>query len=347
MLTVYDINQAVMILIRSSLRSLVAVLALSGTFVLPSLRGNETCLHRTVSVIVTDRNWAPIAGLNPADFRGEFRGRPVKILSVVPDNLPHRIVIVLDASGSFASEPGTAHWQLARMMASHLAESKLQNSSLALLIFNDKVQEQIDFSERPGLVAERLRQIAADPNYLKTKIRGKTALWDTVLAGLGLLRNPTSADDFYLITDGGENASRATPTEMLRRLAPSGSRMFLSFLPSSLGYRNLTAEEITASDEMIKMAHATGGAVFGGVTKSRSGALLLSGNYDQKLTFSTLLDHFYQTMVSGHRMEIELPNRVDKWRDWKLELSKEKQREFKDFQLGYTRDLPPCAESQK
>jgi hypothetical protein len=98
---------------------------------------------------------------------------------------------------------------------------------------------------------------------------------------------------------------------------------------------------------MSRMAHATGGAVFGGVTKTRSGLVLLGGNYDRKLTFSTLLDHFYQTMVSGHRMEIELPGGVDKWSEWKLELSKEKQREFKDFQLGYTRDLPPCTESRK
>ena len=95
------------------------------------------------------------------------------------------------------------------------------------------------------------------------------------------------------------------------------------------------------------MAHATGGAVFGGVTKTRSGLVLLGGNYDRKLTFSTLLNHFYQTMLAGYRMEIELPSGVDKWREWNLELSKKKQREFKDFQLGYTRTVPPCTESRE
>ena len=336
-----------MALIRDALRILVAALAISGTLVLPSLRGDEACLRRTVSVTVNDRNWSPIPGLNAADFHGEFRGRPVKILSVVPDILPHRIVIVLDASESVGSKPQSGVWPLARLMASHLAESKLQNSSLALLIFNDKVQEQIDFSERPGIVAERLRQIGADPDYTRTKIRGKTALWDTVLAGLGLLRDPTSADDFYLITDGGENASRATLTEVLRRLAASGPRVFVSLLVSPPEYRIQTPEEITAPEEMSKMAHATGGAVFGGVTETRSGLVLLGGNYDRKLTFSTVLGNFYQTMLAGYRMEIELPSGVDKWREWNLELSKKKQRELKDFQLGYTRTVPPCTESRE
>jgi hypothetical protein len=273
---------------------------------------------------------------------------PVKIHSVIPDNQPHRIVIILDASGSFSPTPASSNWSIARAMASHLAESRLQQTSLALLIFNDRVQEQIDFSQGQEAVAQRLRQIGADPNYVKTKIRGKTALWDTVIAGLELLHAPTSSDIMYLITDGGENASHVSSTEVRRRLVSSGSRIFVTLLTDRLsGNRNRSPEELGGPDEMAAMARATGGAIFGPVTKTQFGLTLAGGEFNQNLSASDALKHLYQTMFEGYRVEIELPREVDKWREWKLELSKEKRQQFKDARFGYTRDLAPCPQIQK
>jgi len=332
------------------LRRSITVIVVTGFVLIWSpwaLAQDESCLRRIVSVAVADRNWVPVPDLKPVDFRAGYRGKPVKILSVVPDNRPHRIVIVLDASGSLGPSPASGNWQLGRALASHLAESRLQNASLALLIFNDRIQEQIDFSQGSAAVVKRLREIGADPNYVKTRVRGRTALWDTIIVGLGLLQNPTSADAFYAITDGGENASRARPNEVRRLLAASGSRVFVSLLLGSPGNRSLTPEEQNGPDEMGAMALATGGSVFGPVTQTRFGLALVGSDSDQKLTASDALSHFYQTMLGGYRVEIELPSDVDKWREWKLALSKEKQQQFKNAQLGYTRDLAPCKELRK
>src|SRR5260370_32896579 len=82
------------------------VIALAGFALVRSpcaLAQNESCLRRTVSVAVADRNWAPIPDLKPVDFRAEYRGKPVKILSVVPDNRPNRIVMRIEMPNTATS----------------------------------------------------------------------------------------------------------------------------------------------------------------------------------------------------------------------------------------------------
>jgi hypothetical protein len=317
---------------------------------LSSWADDDACLHRTVSLTAADRELAPIPDLRPEDFRGEFRGKPVKIRSIVADERPHRIVIILDASGSIGPPPHTSSqsaWPLERQMASHMVEIRPRETTFALLIFNDKVIDQIDFSQGLEAVVEKLRQIGADSNYQKAQVKGRTAIWDTLLVGLGLLHDPTSADAVYLITDGGEDASRASSTDVRRRLAASGSRVFVSLMVSSADKRNPTPEELNGPEEMSKIAHATGGAIFGPIAQGNLGPVLLATDSNQNLTISSGLHNFYKTMLGGYRIEIELPSPVDKWREWKLELTKEKQKQFKHSQLGYTRDLEPCTGAAK
>ena len=328
-----------------------ACLALTAATIpgLPSWAGDDACLHRTVSLTAADRELAPIPDLKPEDFRGELRGKPVKIRSIVPDEHPHRVVIILDASGSIGpletTSVGSA-WPLERQMASHFVEIRPRKTTFALLVFNDKVIDQIDFSQGPEAVVEKLRQIGADSNYQQVHVKGRTALWDALLVGLGLLHEPTSADSLYLISDGGEDASRANSMDVRRRLAASGSRVFVSLMIPSTGNRNRTPEELNGPEEMSKIAHATGGAIFGPIAQGSSGPVLFVTDSNQRLTMSSGLSNFYKTMLGGYRIEIELPSPVDKWREWKLELTKEKQKQFKDSQIGYTRDLEPCRTSK-
>jgi len=67
--------------------------------------------------------------LTPSDFEAKFYGQPVKILSIVPDDLPHRVVILLDASGNMAHV-----WKPALAAASDLAETPLPNVQVALIV---------------------------------------------------------------------------------------------------------------------------------------------------------------------------------------------------------------------
>lgn len=307
---------------------------------------DDACLRRTVSLSVSDRNWSPIPDMTPSDFHAEFRGNPVKILSIVPDNRPHRIVILLDASGSMGStlDNSVAEWPLVFHMGMHLLQSGLKQTRFGVLIFNEKVREQIDFSDGPAAAIQRLQQIQGDPNYVRSQVKGRTALWDSVLVGFSLLRDPSSADAIYLISDAGEDASKATSDDLRRRLAASGTRIFVSLVATSeRSHRSRSPDEINGLQETIKLAGATGGAVFGPATRDSKGPYLLNTTSDHSFTVSDGLNGFYKTILGGYRMEIQLPSTVDKWRQWKLELTKEKQKQFRDSQLGYTRDLAPCS----
>ncbi len=320
-------------------------LALQAFLGLPALAGDDACLRRTVSVTAADRDWAPILGLRAEDFHGEFRGKPVKILSIVPDEHPHRIVIALDASGTMS---GAREWEFARRLASHLAESDLKEASYGLLVFNDKVQEQIDFSHGAGAVAKRLQEIQADPGFRKTMVHGKTALWDALASGSKVFQNSDSGNFFYVITDGRDNASHTKPEAARQILAVSRARMFVVLIADPLLENRLkTPEEEWGPRDLSEMARATGGATFGPLTLDGSGRAYATGDVNRKSVTFEDIDRSYKTMVSEYRMEIELPGTTDKWQDWKLEITKEKQKQFKDSQLGYTRDLAPCSESLK
>lgn len=56
--------------------------------------------RRTIAVSVLDKGGKAVHGLTAENFRGEFRGQAVRILSATEDSSPRRIAIVVDTSGS-------------------------------------------------------------------------------------------------------------------------------------------------------------------------------------------------------------------------------------------------------
>lgn len=189
----------------------------------PASSQETSCLHRTLSLTLEDSKGLPIEGLRTADLQSKFRPGPMKFLSIVPDDRPHRIVILVDASGTMATK-----WQEVLAPASGLADRALPNTKMALLVFKDKIEEQVNFSQGQSAVSERLRQIRSMTNASGQVVGGRTALFDSLLAGLQLLETPTSADSLYLISDGADNASRAHFDDVVQRLSSSEVRLFVS-----------------------------------------------------------------------------------------------------------------------
>jgi hypothetical protein len=70
--------------------------------------------RRTIAVSALDKDGKTVTGLTAADFRGDFRGQPVKILSAELDTNPRRIALVVDMSASLReSKPWTCLWSAA------------------------------------------------------------------------------------------------------------------------------------------------------------------------------------------------------------------------------------------
>lgn len=293
---------------------------------------DTACFNRSLPLNIADSKGLPIRGLGAPDFQAKLQGRPVKILSVVPDDRPHRIVILIDASGSMATK-----WKEVLTPATTLAEVQLPNTQMALLIFREGIVERIDFSQGQNVVAEKLRQIRAHPANFEKLFQGKTALYDSLLEGLQLLDNPTSADSLYLVSDGGDTASRAKFDEVASRLTSSRVRLYVSLIVGGLGYRSPTPEEAMGPQNMNDLAKRTGGEVdipfsLNPPTNSKEAAQVVEA-----------MAIFHQRMVQNYRMEVELSGLPEKRSTLDLKLSVQDKERWKNVRLTYPTKILLCA----
>jgi Mg-chelatase subunit ChlD len=241
------------------LRVVLPFVALVASWVSPALAQETSCLHRTLPVTVRDSHGLRFHGPTPADFQAKFRGKPVKILAIRPDKRPHRLVILLDTSGSMRGELGGREWKIASTVAAHIGQSDLKNTSFALLLFSDSVREQIDFSQFNSAVASRLLDIWSDTTYAKKSVRGRTALLDAIFSALRLLGDSRYSESVYVISDGGDNVSRSHLNDVRKALAAAQVRLHVTLLtpdshisPSeSMGATDLRelATELTCSPQ--------------------------------------------------------------------------------------------------
>jgi VWA domain-containing protein len=326
----------------SYLRILFLGLAVLTWHVRPVGSQESPCTNRKLPVFFRDAQNLPLQNISVSDLEGKVHGKPVKILSLAPDVRPHRIILILDASGSMGSEASELPvWDLEFSLARHFFEVNRQRSQIALLFFNDKVNEVIDFSERNSAVADRLQQVGEDHDYLKKHIKGKTALRDAILQGVQLLDHPTSADAVYVLTDGGDNASTHSTSDLIRRLAVTPVRIFAVLLYRSAGYRTQTSEEISGPDELSEVALKSGGEILT-AAQWHFGRIALSADAERKLKTEETLSRLYQAIMQDSLLEIQLPFPIEKNERWELKLSGAARRQWKGAQITYPTTLTSC-----
>jgi hypothetical protein len=304
----------------------------------PLAAQENSCLHRTLPFNILDSRMRLIRISDASYFQGKLGRAPVKILSVGRDNRPRRIVIMLDTSGSMLGDPPERKWQLAQFVAAHIAKAKLPNTSLALLLFSDQVNQEVDFSEGDSAVERRLLEIEADANFAKKQLRGKTALRDAVLSALRLLGDPGYANSIYIITDGGDNESRNRFQQVRDDLVRSGVRLYVTLLTSV----RLMPDEQSGLIEVAELAKDSGGLVLGPVGGQPFGRVSNGLTKDELRRIAIRLDELYLVMTTNDLMGIELPQSVKKWSKWTLEISKEQKSAHKDWLLAYPQEVAPC-----
>ena len=308
----------------------------------PAAAQQFSCQHRTVPVSFRDAQNLPILDVTIADLAAKAHGKPLKILSLAPDLRPHRLVLILDTSGSIgASTTDAPLWNLELPLARHFFEMNRQRSQIALLFFNDKVNEVIDFSERNSAVADKLQQVGEEHDYLKKHLKGRTALRDAILQGVQLLDHPTSADAVYVLTDGGDNASDYSTSDLLRRLAVTPVRIFAVLLYRSGGDRTRAPEEISGPEEFSEVALKSGGQILT-AAQWHFGRIALSADTEGKLKTEETLSRLYQSIMQDSLLEIELPFPIEKNQRWELKLSDAARRQWKGAQIVYPSILVSC-----
>lgn len=300
------------------------------------------CQRRILPVALRDKLNLPIQSISAADFEGRVHGKPIKILSLAPDPRPHRLVLILDTSGSMGSTAGESPLIILEFaLARHFFDVNRQRSQIALLMFNNDVTDVVDFARGNSAVGDKLQQIANDHNFVKTNVKGRTALHDAILEGLQLLDHPSSADALYVLTDGGDNASKSKAGDVTKRLAVTSVRLFAVILHQESGYRNRAPEEQSGPGELSEIAEKSGGEILSAAAWHGK-QVALSADPEAKLKTQETLGRLYQTILQENLMEIELPFPIAKNEHWELKLSEAARQQWKSSQVTYPTTLISC-----
>src|SRR5882672_7103267 len=179
-----------------------------------------------VNATVLDKNGKFISGLKRTDFQIFEDGTEQKVASFTAEETPFAAAILLDTSGSMESR-----LTLGRSAAVRFLDGLRDEDVAAVYNFDVKVEQIQDFS--PG------RDLPAKVYGLHT--RTFTALNDAVMrAADDLAKRPEKRRAIVVLSDGGENYSRASADQALDHATQSGATIYAVNM-SELGVSRDTA----------------------------------------------------------------------------------------------------------
>jgi hypothetical protein len=301
------------------------------------------CTRRTVPVGVVDREWNFVQGLSAANFRGELRGHDVEILSASIDTSPRHIVLLLDASGSMMSPK--EGWKAAKSLSEDLIRYAPPLASIAQMAFSDNVLDTAAFDQDRLALLKRLAalvKVCEQPR--KTR---ETALFDAISSGLSALGVSDFGDVIYAVTDGGDNRSQTKPEKLEEELLRTGVRLFSTLMIYATENGVPSREEFEGGAGFVSMVEASGGNLLRGSFGPTSGSVPLA--YIKAKTTAEKIDlalhRLYEQMGEFYRLDLRLPETVDKPTEWKLEVIDENGRPNHRVEVHYPLRLMPCAKA--
>ena len=212
----------------------------------PSFRGGSSELV-VLPVIVTDKQGRYVGALPRDRFTVYDNGRRVAIELFSNEDTPVTVGLLIDASGSMRP-------RLGEVIAGSLAFARSSNplDELFAIRFNDDVQHAV--RDRRFLTAGDLD--ALESALLALRPDGRTALYDALTEGLRHLAfGSRQRKVLVVISDGGDNASRATLEGVLSRARGSNAVIY------TIGI--FDAQDLDRNTGVLKsLAHTTGGERF-------------------------------------------------------------------------------------
>jgi VWFA-related protein len=122
----------------------------------------------------------------------------------------------------------------------------------------------VEFSDRPGIVVPFTHDMSEIQNKLiGVRPKGRTALFDSVYLALNTLRkahNPRRV--LLLITDGGDNRSRYTQSEVKGLLEEADVQLYAIGIYENNKTRRRTPEEFAGPRVLRDLSEPTGGRHF-------------------------------------------------------------------------------------
>ena len=198
-----------------------------------------------IPVSVTDSTNHPIVSIAADRFRIFEGGAEQKVLRVSTDDAPLSVGIVFDTSASMEGKLNGA-----RKAVSEFLKSANPADEFFLVSFSDTARVAVPFTSDPDDLDRQLS---------RTTPKGKTALLDALYLARDAMksaRNPRRA--LLVISDGGDNHSRYTATELRRVLQETDLWVYaISICPA--GSQPIPEAAGDESQLLSDLAEATGG----------------------------------------------------------------------------------------
>jgi von Willebrand factor type A domain len=300
------------------------LLAFSGS--LPAQQSE--CLQRIVAVHVSTRDGAPPPKLDAAHFQAASADRSIRITAVGDEQTPLRLIVLLDASGSVRGGT-TAGWEATVEVATQLL-AELPVMEVGVALFSEEFEPVLAPTTARERLLERVRGLRSGLPEPPGGRRQRTALWDSLLASVKVFGPLRAGDVVYVITDGVDNFSRTGPGEVTQEFLAAGVRLF-AFAIANQGFAY-------GSGELERMVRDTGGVVAAGSASdwrafraAPASSPIGSALYEQ-----------HRQMLSFQRLELVLPETIDRPRSWRLSLTGLDENEMQNVALNYPARIFPC-----
>jgi VWFA-related protein len=199
-----------------------------------------------INVTVTDPLNRFVTGLEKQHFRLFEDKVEQNISNFSSEDAPISIGLVFDTSGSMGPK-----LQKSRQAAAEFFKTANPADEFFLVQFNDRPELSVPFTTDTDKVQSTLTF---------TQSKGRTALLDSVYLAMHEMkkaRNPRKA--LLIISDGGDNSSRYTETEIKNAVREADVQIFAIGIFESMSNRGRTPEEASGPGLLNELAEQTGG----------------------------------------------------------------------------------------
>ena len=211
------------------------------------IRVNSTLV--LIPVTVTDSLNRFVLGLDKQDFVVSEDGVQQKIAQFSGEDAPLSVGILVDTSGSMGSKLDTSR----KAVSQFLKTMNVQDEAF-LVEFSDKAEMMIGFTNHTDEIEDKLTSLES---------QGLTALLDAVHMGLNEMKkakNPRKA--LLLISDGGDNNSRYTPSEIKALVREADVQMYAMGVFEPVPYLGISDAELSGPRLLSQISEQTGGRAF-------------------------------------------------------------------------------------
>ena len=192
-----------------------------------------------IPALVTDQFDKPVLDLRKEEFHLFEGDQEQKIQSLAIDEAPASIGIVFDSSGSMVKRIDNSRDAVRRLLSTSLAEDEF-----FLVQFSDLPKLVVRFTPYSDEIVGQLNSLRPE---------GWTSMFDAIYLAINQMRyakNPLKA--LLILSDGGDNYSRYTQSEVMHALQEADVRVFAIGLFDDATFLRKAANETGGSVIVVR-----------------------------------------------------------------------------------------------